>query len=227
MARLSGPEEFFEVFHDEKTQQPRGEQPAEHVARQSTASSAPRENTVTVRVRTLVIAGMCSVLLIALSYLVGLSNREASAPRQAGAPPVGGIKGKEPTDQVDRVGHQDDGGQGNVAPDSGNGTGSDAGGEQAPQPKGYILVVATYDKTAVGAQYAKEVEGYLKKQKELDAYLVYKATLLTERHRIVYVGPFTSTRSETAKAVHQAVKRMSYRGRRFNDAYFLKLPQSP
>ncbi|NQT21753.1 MAG: hypothetical protein HQ592_18760 [Planctomycetes bacterium] len=228
MAKLSGPEEFFEVFSDKQAGRPPADRLSDDHPVEARIAPAPRDKTVTIQVRTLVIGCMSAALLIALSYFVGLSNRpEAQPPGPLAGRPAGGSVTNGPADPADLVGSPDDSADGNAAAQSDGEAANAAGAVQQPQREGYILLVATYDNTAVNVQYAKEVVSYLKQQKELRLSPVSIGTLVTGRHLVVCIGPFPSTKSETARRIHEAVKGMSYKGRPFNDAYFIKMPQSP
>lgn len=226
MAKLSGPEEFFEVFSDKQAKQSSGDRPAENLPVEPRVGLAPREKTVTIQVRTLAIACASAVLLIVLSYFVGLSHRPEARPLGRGADQPGGRSHTNgPTNLAGAVDDRDDDSGRSVSGQS-DGDPSSSGGTVQEARRDYVLVVASYNKTPLEAQYANEVVSYLKQQEELDSIPASIGTRVMGPHLVVCIGPFSSTKSKTARKAFEAVRRMSYRGKTFDDALFLPISQS-
>jgi len=235
MAKLSGPEEFFEVFQKKRPEQG-GERPIDdpHAER---AQAPPQESkTVTVEVRTLVTAGACAVLLIVLSYFVGLSRHpESASPDRR---PVGRAPGEpvqqpgenRPGDNVIREAGVDrpatPHGVRPASSDNGEGPVGPPNAPPAMQRKMLVLQVASYNKdTPANRKYAYGLIQYLKEQRELRAAAVYVFLHVTKKRQLaVWISPFTSPHSATARKIEAAVKKMKYMGHDFKRAFFTEIP---
>jgi len=214
MAKLRGPEEFFEVFHEKDSEEPQAARPAAGGPAQTTLGFNAAQKTVTIEVRTLAIAGACALLLVVLSYFVGLS-RHPEAPAGGQKPVVRKI-GQTPQDRRDvEPARPNDRRVGRKAGDTDDGDGVPV------LQKLLVLQVATYDYTLTQRGYADDLMQYLKERRELRSSPVHIFPHVTKNKKlIVCVGPFESTRSPTARKIIAAVHSMSYRGHSFKDALF-------
>ena len=221
MAKLSGPEEFFEVFREKQPEEGRSQQPVGQIPIQAPPSFR-QEKTVTLKVRTLVIAGTSSVLLMVLSYLVGAAGRpeQNKGPLQAG----GGRRQQERQGLPGGRGVDDAGlraGQTNGTPPVDGRTDTD------PSRRGkYVLRIITYRNTATGRKLAGELELFLKEHPVLSSHAVSVGADVRPREGIViYVGPFDSRKSSKAKVIKEAVKKMRYKGQPLGEPAFMNSPR--
>jgi hypothetical protein len=220
MAKLNGPEEFFEVFHRKQAGAPGEKQPDEQRVARPRVNFGSAERTVTLKLRTLVIGAASSVLLMILCYFVGVAGRSQPPTEPGGQRPVQGVSVSESTEG---------GGPGADAGEAtrmGVGQNEASSADNAAQPPrtGYVLVVAAYEQTATGRNYAYEVIEHLKKQEVIRTSPVSVGAFVMGNHLTVCIGPFASSKSASARRVEQAVKNMTYRDKAFSDAYFTKTP---
>ena len=167
--------------------------------------------------RTLAIAGACALLLVVLSYFVGLSMRpDVTPPERSGVVEGTGdtARQEQQVAPVERQGYdvnRDPGGVGNTDP-------------VPVPPKLMVLQVATYDDTPTQRGYADDLMQYLKERRELRSSPVHIFPHVTKNKKLVVcIGPFESARSQTARKIMAAVHSMSYRGYSFKDALFKEI----
>lgn len=205
MAKLSGPEDFFEVFSDKQAKQSSGDRPAEHRPLEPRVGPASQGKTVAIQVRTLVIACISAVLLIVLSYFVGLSNRPEARPLGSKANQPGGrsdIGGA--TDQAGAVDDRDE----------------DAG-RSAPAPrKAWVLRVASYVENEKNRKLAAKLKEHVEENVDVAAY-VFPHVTEDGRYRVVCIGPFESKDDPSAVRVKNMIGQLPpYEGVNFQEASF-------
>ena len=225
MAKLSGPEEFFEVFSDKQARQSSGDRPAENLPVKPRGGRASREGTVTIQVRTLAIGCACAVLLIVLSYFVGLSHRTEARPlgRGKGLPPGNGGSS--------RAGQGATMGDGSVSVGPGAGAAGDdasAGGAQATAPrKAWVLKVASYVENQKNKKLAAKLQQYVEENVDVAAY-VFPYVTDDGRHRVVCIGPFKSKDDLSAVRVKNVIGQLPpYEGVDFKEARFGIISRPP
>ena len=202
MAKLSGPEEFFEVFrHPKRTDRPDApgeplqKQPEPQAARPDLAfpgGSPPAEGTIAVKVSSLAFAGVCALLLMILAYFAGLAN----APEPVAKQPIAG---------------------GPINPDG-----------RAQPAGGWELLVVSYAKTTVNERVANEVANVLADVAAVKACPVRVFTRDTGSTLNVVVGPFQSPQDPGALKVREAITGLvAHNKRPFKSASFVRAPTGP
>lgn len=219
MAKVSGPEEFFEVFRDQKQPrpQPEREERAEPVREQRPApmqvlaATAPAK-TVTLKVTTLLYLAACGVLLIVLSYIVGMAQR--SEPSRGALKPAGGVGQQRESDIALQ--------QGPANPV--------VHGEQLPAPidnvmTGKVLQVATYPNTEAMMKRASEWAEQIRKQPDIISSGARVQAVKEGNSIILIVGGFPSAQDPAAQKALGAATRMEYRGQKvFQRPFFRNAP---
>jgi len=221
MAKMTGPEEFFEVFRSKKSEQqqppPQTEKrlPQEQPARPQTVmpyGSSTRPMTVTVKVSTLAVAGISAGLLVILAFLIGRATSTGSEP--APGPPRGHEEIARGTGQQPPVGTVN-------------------GGEQPPQQSGletaappvasrgrWVVQVATYGDDQRQRDIANSVMQFLQGVPEVGQTGSFVGAVKLGNNHVIWVGPFESRTSQKAQIVLNAVRNAEFRTgtRDFGDA---------
>ena len=210
MAKLSGPEEFFEVFRHDKDQPapsqkpeppPSADQPpAQPAAGIGPAARPGAEKTIPVKMSTIVFAGVCVVLLMILSYIAG----QANAPeKQAGTP--AGAAPKQLPPPLSSLGNTGGGRQ-------------DAMPAQPERPRsqasGVELRVNRYPNDSDGEKAAIAVVKFLNTLPAVRHNAVNVGYYRDGKLIVVAIAPFESDRSPAALEVWNAVEDATFANRK-------------
>jgi len=220
MAKLSGPEEFFEVFHERRGQPPKEPLPPAGPQPGQSPFGGDRPKTVTITVRTLMAGIFSSLLLMVLCVFVGMAI--------AKAPSTQGVQG-EPRPLVQQTGRPggsqerpvDTGsagiGEGEAPPDN-----REAAPPQPPQQqKVWVIAVVSYAPSA--REYADEFRKFLTEQDFVKSFRVHVGCDIVGNKRLVYVGPFASADDPIAKNMLAAIRKMRYGNSTFGDAGMMEI----
>lgn len=223
MAKLSGPEEFFEVFrHQKRTDRPDAphEQPAQAPGQAAQPENArtelsfpagqvSAEKIVPVKVSTLVFAAVCAVLLMILSFFAGVATRPDPAKDQIKQPGLTGRAGLTPGENRP------------ITPSSGE-----------PVTGGWELQVVSYAKNPANRKNASDWAQYFNEIPVMKASMVRAFIRESSTHVSVVVGPFQSPQSAAALKVRAAIADVTVQAGRssaiekpFRDALFVKAPE--
>jgi len=206
MAKLSGPEEFFEVFRQKQdepaprqepplTNQPAESRPAFDAA--DLTGKPSTEKTITVKASTALFAAVCVLLLMILSYFAGVAQRTPAKPESKKLPAVS--RGTESGQQPPVV----------------------APGRTVETGPRFELQTVSYNNNALGKKLAGEATKSLNDMSVVATSGARAYFYESGSKVIVAIGPFSSDRSLTAKQVESAVKAAPYAGQRpFRSAWF-------
>jgi len=209
MAKLSGPEEFFEVFRHDKDQpaQARKPEPAEQPQIQPVAdvglSARPgAEKTISVKMSTLAFAGVCVVLLMILSYVAG----QANAPdKQPGGPAGAAQKPKQSPPPLSSLGNT-------------TGNKQDARQAQPDRPRqqatGIELRVNRYPNDSDGEKAAIAVVKFLNTLPAVRNNAVNVGYYKQGNLIVVAIAPFESDHSPAAAEVWNTVSDATFANRK-------------
>ena len=201
MAKLSGPEEFFEVFrHPKRSDRPEAqgeplktqtEPPTARPDLAFPAGKVPGENTVTVKVSTLVFAGVCALLLMILAYFAGMAN--APEPAADKGPIAGGAVNT---------------------------------GLPANPSGGWELQMVSYGMSTENRRQANRVVAALAERPEVRACPVARVFTRETSNRItVVIGPFQSPDEPSAQRLREKMVGLISNGKRlFAGASFVRMP---
>jgi|GEM_PF-2944059 len=209
MAKLTGPEEFFEVFRHDKDQPAPAKKPESQPVEQpqiqpaADAGLAARpgsEKTIPVKPSTLAFAGVCVVLLMILSYVAGQANAPDKQPAgQTGTPQ----KQKPPVPPLSALGDAGTRQTGGVTPQS---------QRHQLQARGVELRVIKYPNDAGGESAALAAINFIKTQEAIRRNAVSVGSYKDGNLIIVAVKPFESDRSPAAVEVWKALEDATYLG---------------
>ena len=212
MAKLSGPEEFFEVFRHDKQPAPGTGKPEQPPVGQQQPTPAPvyltslaakpsSENAIQVRFSTLIFAGVCVVLLMVLSYFAGKEANRPVAPgsqvKAPAVPPKDFPPGRFGTNLVNQH-PQTPGRQSAVGQAEGR----------------FELEVMRYRIEGGGEALARDLTAFLKTLPTIRSNAVGVGYDPRGTEFVVWIGPFISDRSQAAREVQNEVMNTPYNGKK-------------
>ena len=230
MAKLSGPEEFFEVFRRDdpnkppapaEPEQPHDEQrqPAPALVFPAGLATKPAgEKTIAVRFSTLIFTAVCVLLLMVLSYFAGKANRSDAAANRPAKPSAMPAKPQFPnTFGVNVL---------NTQPPQAAGQKTQGQQPAASQAEGKVVLEVMRYNDASRVKSADELTAFLKGLPAVRSNAVGVGYDVNGNDIVVWIGPFISDRSQAAREVQNEVINSPYNGRkRFQNSTSFRLAQ--